>query len=182
MPVPGTLRAVTCTVWFAVALCGSAGVAHAQKFYPDDPLRAEPAPVAVINPEPRALSQILELFNNTVNRPGERHPNRGVIAAGGVNTLGEVMDSDWFTNRHATSRMTREELIRGPGTDHPPAADGPWRVVTLRPHGTRPGILVVDSRRRHYLLFFDPPDHPEMSSGSQMLSARFAHALGYLLP
>ena len=181
MPVPGGLRAVTCTVWFGIALWGSAGAAHAQKFYPDDPLRAEPAPVRVINPEPRALSQILELFNNTVNRPGERHPDRGVIAAGGVNTLGEVMDSDWFTNRHATRRMTREELVRGPGTDHPPA-DGPWRVLTLQPHGVRPGILVIDSRRRHYLLLFDPPDHPEMSTASQMVSSRFAHAAGYFVP
>src|SRR5262249_4309798 len=156
------LRALTCSMWFGVALCSSAGAADAQKFYPDDPLRAEPPPVPVINPERRALSQILELVNNTVNRPGERHPDRGVIAAGGANTLGEVMDSDWFTNRHATRRMTPEELVRGPETDRPPAADGPWRVLTLRPHGIRPGILVADSRHRQYLLLFDPPDHPEM--------------------
>jgi hypothetical protein len=181
MPVPGARRAVTCSLWFGAVLCGGAGAAHAQKFYPDDPLRAEPTPVRVINPEPRALSQILELFNNTVNRPGERHPDRGVIAAGGVNTLGEAMDSDWFTNRHATRRMTPDELVRGPGTDHPPA-DGPWRVVTLQPHGVRPGILVVDSRHRHYLLLFDPPDHPEMSTASQIVSSRFAHAAGYFVP
>src|SRR5215471_15944609 len=140
--------AVVCSTWFSVALWSSAGAVHAPRFYPDDPLRAEPPPVPVINPESRALSAILELFYNTVNRPGERHPDGGVIAAGGVNTLGEVMDSDWFTNRHATRRMTPEELVRGPGMDHPPASDGPWRVITLQPHGTRPGILIVDSRRR----------------------------------
>ena len=176
------LCAATCSIWFGAALWSSAGAAGAQRFYPDDPLRAEPPPVPVINPEPRALSEILELFNNTVNRPGERHPDPGVIAAGGVNTLGEVMDSDWFTNRHATRRMTPAELVRGPGTDHPPAADGPWRVIRLQPHGIRPGILVVDSRRRHYLLLFDPPDHPEMSTASQMVSSRFAHAVGYFVP
>jgi hypothetical protein len=168
-------------MWLSMALC-SARAADAQKFYPDDPLAKEPPPIPVLNAAPRALSHILELFNNTVNRPGERHPDRGVIASGGVNTLGEVMDSDWFTNRHATRRMSREELIRGAGTDHPPAGDGPWRVVTLRPHGTRPGILVVDSRQRPYLLLFDPPDHPEMSTASQMVSSRFAHAIGYFVP
>src|SRR5262245_46160275 len=175
------LCAVTCSVCVGVALWSSAATVHAQKFYPDDPLRAEPSPVPVINPEPRALSDILELFNNTVNRPGERHPDRGVIAAGGVNTLGEVMDSDWFTNRHATRRMTPEELVRDAGTDHPPA-DGQWRVLTLRPHGVRPGIIVADSRHRHYLLLFDPPDHPEMSTASQMISSRFVHAAGYFVP
>jgi len=182
MPLLRRLCAVSCGIGFCVALCSSVGADPPKKFYPDDPLRAEPPPVPVINPEPRALSQILELFNNSVGHPGERHPDRGVIAAGGVNTLGEVMDSDWFTNRHATRRMTPEELVRGPGTDHPPATDGPWRVLTLRPYGIRPGILVVDSRRRHYLLFFDPPDHPELSTGSQMVSSRFAYAAGYFVP
>ena len=101
-----------------LAIAGTLGlggaVVHAQKFFPDDPLTAEPPPLPVVNPQPRALSEILELVNNTINRPGERHPRAGVIAAGGVNTLGEVMDSDWFVNRHATRRLTSEELVRGP--------------------------------------------------------------------
>jgi hypothetical protein len=182
MPIRSCLRAVTLPLWIGLALCVSDRVANAQKFYPDDPLRAEPPPVPVINPQPRALSEILELFNNTVNRPGERHPSSGVIAAGGMNTLGEVLDSDWFINRHATRRLTPEELVRGPGTDHAPALDGRWRVLTLRPHGIRPGILVADARGRLYLLQFDPPGHPEMSTGSQIVSSRFAHAIGYFVP
>jgi hypothetical protein len=173
-------RAVTCGLWIGIAICTCAGVVRAQKFYPDDPLTAEPPPVPVLNPEPRALSEILELFNNTVNRPGERHPSGGVITAGGVNTLGEVMDSDWFVNRHATRRMTPEQLARGPGTDHAPS--GPWRVLTVQPRGIRPGILVADVRDRLYLLLFDPPGYPEMSTGSQMVSSRFAHAIGYFVP
>lgn len=160
---------------------GEAGL-DAQKFYADDPLIAEPPPIAVINPEPRALSELLELINNTLNRPGERHPRAGVFAAGGVNTLGEVMDSDWFVNRHATRRLTRDELIRGPGVDHAPDPRGPWRVLTVRPRGIRPGILVADPRERLYLLMFDPPDHPELSTGSQMVSSRLAHAIGYFVP
>jgi hypothetical protein len=167
-------------LWIGIAICPCAGVVSAQTFYPDDPLSAEPPPVPVLNPEPRALSEILELFNNTVNRPGERHPSGGVITAGGVNTLGEVLDSDWFVNRHATRRMTPGQLARGPGTDHAPS--GPWRVLTVQPHGIRPGILVADVRERLYLLLFDPPGHPEMATGSQMVSSRFAHAIGYFVP
>jgi hypothetical protein len=173
---------VLCLLWIGIADGVSAGPSGPRKFYPDDPLKAEPPPAPVVNPQRRALSELLELVNNTVNRPGERHPNDGVIAAGGVNTLGEVMDSDWFVNRHATRRMTLEELARGPGADHPPAQDGPWRVLTLRPHGTRPGVLIADTRHRVYQLLFDPPDHPEMSTGAQMVSSRFAHAIGYFVP
>ena len=182
MQIRGWLPVVTSSLWIGIAASMCDGVASAQKFYPDDPLKAEPPPVPVIDPQPRALSEILELFNNSVGRPGERHPSDGVIAAGGVNTLGEVLDSDWFVNRHATRRMTPEELVRGAGTDHPPATDGPWRVVTLQPHGIRPGILVADPRRRLYLLLFDPPGHPEMSTGAQMVSSRFAYATGYFVP
>ena len=173
---------VTGLIGIACALGLSGVVLDAQKFYPDDPLSAEPPPFPVINPEPRALSELLELINNTVNRPGERHPRAGVFAAGAVNTLGEVMDSDWFVNRHATRRLTREELVRGPGADHAPDPRGPWRVITVSPRGIRPGILVADARDQLYLLMFDPPDHPEMSTGSQMVSSRLAHAIGYFVP
>lgn len=177
-------RILVVTHLLAIALVVglSGAIVEAQKFYPDDPLKAEPPPLPVVNPEPRALSELLELFNNTVNRPGERHPRSGVIPAGGVNTLGEVIDSDWFVNRHATRRLTRDELLRGPGTDHPPDPRGPWRVLTVRPRGIRPGIIVADPHDRLYLLMFDPPDHPEMSTGSQMVSSRMAHAIGYFVP
>lgn len=171
-----------CLLAIAIAVGLAATDVGAQKFYPDDPLKAEPPPLPVVNPQPRALSELLELFNNTVNRPGERHPRSGVIPAGGVNTLGEVIDSDWFVNRHATRRLTRDELLRGPGTDHPPDPGGPWRVLTVRPRGIRPGIIVADPHDRLYLLMFDPPDHPEMSTGSQMVSSRMAHAIGYFVP
>ena len=181
--VPSCANVVTACLLAITGTLGLGGaVVHAQKFFPDDPLTTEPPPLAVVNPQPRALSEILELFNNTVNRPGERHPRAGVIAAGGVNTLGEVMDSDWFVNRHATRRLTPEELVRGPGTSHAPDPGGPWRVLTVRPRGIRPGILVADARDRIYLLMFDPPDHPELATGSQMVSSRIAHAIGYFVP
>ena len=68
----------------------------AQKFYPDDPLEAEPPPLATPDPGVRGLSDLLEFFSNTFTSPGERHPEIGVIPAGAVNTLGEVMDSSWY--------------------------------------------------------------------------------------
>ncbi len=156
--------------------------AVAQRFYPDDPLTAEPPPYATYDPQPRALSEILELVSNTLGRPGERHLDSGVIGALGVNTLGEVLDGPWFVNRHATRRMTEGELIAGVGTDHAPLEDAQWQILTVRPYGVRPGMLVADRRNQVYLLLFDPPGNLEMSTGAHMVSSRIAHAIGYHVP
>jgi hypothetical protein len=94
--------------------------AQAPRFYPDDPLRAEPARLPVSDLEPRALSEVLERVSNTFRTTGQRHPPGGVIPAGGVNTLGEVLDGDWYVNRHGTARMTLDQLRRGSGTENPP--------------------------------------------------------------
>ena len=151
----------------------------AQKFYPDDPLEVEPPPMATPDPGVRGLSDLLEFFTNTFGEPGERHPEIGVIPAGAVNTLGEVMDSPWYTNRHGKRRLSSEELIRGPGDGQPPLQDQPWRALAVKQFGTRPGILIVDSQKQLYLLRFDPPDYLEMSTGAEMVSSKILYALGY---
>jgi hypothetical protein len=170
-------------------LCGLAALVlvtpapvQAQKFYPDDPLQEEPAPIPAVHPQARALSEILEAFSNTLGSPGERNPEIGVIPAGGVNTLGEVLDGPWYVNRHASRRMSQEELLRGPGEDHPPFLDAPWEVLVVKPYGLRPGILIADSTKDLYLLRFDPPGHLEAATGAEMVASRFFHALGYYVP
>src|SRR5688572_31623557 len=115
----------------------ASAAAQAPKFYPDDPLTKEPLPYPTYAPEARALSEILELVGNSLGRPGERHPQGSVIPAGGVNTLGEVLDGPWFVNRHATRRLSREALIQGPRTGRAPTEEGAWQVLTVRPYGAR---------------------------------------------
>ena len=154
----------------------------AQKFYPDDPLLKEPPPYDTEPGNYRTLSSILELVDNTFGSPGEQHPQDGVIPAGGVNTLGEVMDGPWYVNRHGRRRMTREELQRGPGDQHPPVADRPWSVLTVKSQGIRPGLLIRDSREQVYGLLFDPPRHLEMVTGANVVSSKLFYALGYWVP
>ncbi len=159
-----------------------ASPSSAQKFYPADPPVDEPPPFPTLDPETRALSDVLEFFTHTMGAPGERHPERGVIPAGGVNTLGEVLDGPWYVNRHGRVRMTQEELRRGPGNETPPSMDAAWQALTVKPYGVRPGILMADSKRELYLLRFDPPDNLEMATGAEMVASRFFHALGYFVP
>ncbi len=153
----------------------------AQRFYPDDPLVEEPPLWPTTGAQARELSDILELFYNTIGAPGERHPERGIIPAGGVNSMGEVMDGPWYVNRHAKKRMSAEELERGAGNDQPPTTDAPWRVLTVKRYGFRPGILIADSANQLYLLRFDPAGLPELATGAEVVSASIFHALGYFV-
>ena len=168
--------------WALLALVILAAPAAAQKFYPDDPLEKEPAPVATYDPGFRDLSEIMEFVNNIFGDPGERHPDVGVIPAGGVNTLGGVPDSPWYVNRHAKTRMTREELLRGPGDDNPPSRDSKWQALIVKSHGLRPGILIRDAENELYLLRFDPVGYLELANGATMVSSRTFYALGYYVP
>jgi hypothetical protein len=153
--------------------------AQQPRFYPDDPLRAEPAPLPVTNVQHRALSELLEMASSILTPHGQLQPEAGVIEAQGVNTLGEVMDGDWYVNRHATSRMSIDDLRRGPGNERPPATGHPWAVFVVKPYGVNPGLLVVDEKRDLYLLRFDPPGHRGMATSAEIVASRFLYALGY---
>ena len=121
-------------------------------------------------------------MTTTVSRQGERHPGKQVIAAQGVNTLGDVLDGAWYANRHGRTRMSVEELQRGSGNDQPPSMTGPWRVLLLKNQGLRPTLVFKDSNDHIYLLRFDARDAPELATGAEMISSRFFHALGYYVP
>ena len=160
----------------------SSAQAQRPRFYPDDPLRVEPAPLPVADVNARALSEVLEQLKNALKKTGERHPAGGVIPARAVNTLGEVMDGDWYVNRHATRRLTIEELQRGPGNANPPAGGTPWQVLVVKTFGVNPGMLVADSKSQIYLLRFDPLGHEGLATGAEMVTSRLFYALGYHVP
>ena len=166
------LRPARVLALVALAMCIGPRQAAAQKFYPDDPLLREPAPTPAPDPGPRNLSLLLEAMSATFGRPGERHPGKGVIAAQGVNTLGQVLDGPWYVNRHGRTRMSLAELQRGSGDDQPPSTTGPWHVLRLQNQGLRPTIVFKDSNGRIYLLRFDSRNAPELATGAEMISSR----------
>src|SRR4029453_8164545 len=96
------------------------------RFYPDDPLAAEPPPLPVTDPQKRTLSAVLETMSSNFKTRGQRHPAGGVLEPRGVNTLGEVMDGELYVNGHGAHRMTLAELERGPGHDRPPDMSATW--------------------------------------------------------
>jgi hypothetical protein len=151
------------------------GEARAQKFFPDDPIEVLPPAMDVGGPLDRDVNQLYDFLRNSV-RP-ERRP---ASPAGEVNTLGEVPDNAWFTNRHARKRMTREELQRGPGTDHAPVA--PFTVIGGKSDGATPGFRMIDAEKRLYFVKADPLSNPEMASGADVIVSKFLYAAGYNTP
>lgn len=153
------------------------------KFYDDDPLLQMPAPLPVEDAAERDLSDYYDLFLYTFGHPSQEHGDtpEELIPAQAVNTLGEVPDSEWFTNRIGTPGFTRKDLLRGPGDDHPPA-EGDWKIISAKTEGITPGFVIEDSTGQRYLLKFDPMSNPAMNSSADFLGPKFFHALGYNVP
>jgi hypothetical protein len=99
-----------------------------------------------------------------------------------INTLGEIPDNAWYTNRHAFRRMSIPELQRGPGNSAPPDSSQKWRVTAAKSNGITPGFVIVDARGNRYLLKFDPPEYPEMCSAADVIGSKLFYALGYSTP
>src|SRR5215475_14872497 len=91
-----------------IAVLKSAG-AQAPKFFADDPIQAMPPPLPVGQIAKKDINENLDLLLRS--KAWKQHHSK---PAGAVNTLGEVPDSEWFVNRHARQRMTRDQLKRGP--------------------------------------------------------------------
>jgi hypothetical protein len=174
-----TLRLRAAFVLFALLAGTTHAAAQQTRFYPDDPLASEPRPLPVSDPQRRTLSGLLETMDSSLKTMGQRHPADGVLESRGVNTLGEVMDGDWYVNRQATRRLTLAELQRGPGHERPPAATAPWRVLVVKPFGDNPGLLAADAESNLYLLRFDPRGFEGLATGAQMVTSQFFYALGY---
>jgi hypothetical protein len=99
-----------------------------------------------------------------------------------VNTLGEVPDNSWYTNRHYKRRLSIEELVRGPGDQNAPDTSGPLTVVSAKTEGVTPGFLMEDARGRLYNVKFDPLKNPEMATSADVIVSKFFYALGYNVP
>lgn len=165
------------------AIClASAARAQTSRFYPDDPLWLEPHPRNVGEVKPRKLSDYHDFFLHTFAHPGERQNRKEPVIAKNVNTLGEVPDSPWYTNRLRGKRVTLEQLAAGPDTGNPPSVAGPWTVTKAKSEGVTPGLEIDDARGIHYWLKFDPRGNPEMATSADVIGSAFFYALGYNVP
>jgi hypothetical protein len=165
--------------WIAIALIGFAFVAAnraaAPRFYPDDPIRVDrDSQFDASGATPIEGSNGFDFAQHTFGKPGDRRD----IPAVNTNTMDEVPDSSWFTNRIGIRDMSVAEIVRGPNSLDTIDVDG-WPIVRDKTSGITPGYRITDSSGRLYQIKFDPPDNPEMASGAEVIGAAIYHALGY---
>lgn len=145
------------------------------RFFPDDPVwvdddRAFDASGA----KAIETGDLWDFAQNTFLPPGDRTDRRAV----NVNTLDEVPDSSWFTNRIGRRAMSREEMVRGPDQRPRPVIDD-WPIVAGKSEGRQPGYRVQDPEGHLWQIEFDPPSNPEMASAAEVIGTAVYHALGY---
>ncbi|HLH30152.1 MAG TPA: hypothetical protein VKY31_03045 [Terriglobia bacterium] len=144
-------------------------------FFPDDPIEVMPPPALLNRVLIHKLDQPYDFIKNSLRW----QPELPVLAAGAVNTLGHPPDSAWFTNRHGSHRMTREELQRGPAAT-PPVK--PFTIIGGKSEGITPGFRMKDATGRTFFVKVDPMSNPEMGTASDVIVSRFLYAIGYNVP
>jgi hypothetical protein len=117
-----------------------------------------------------------------VRRVGTLFGGDHVAHASNVNSLDEVPNSSWFTNRIGLFRVSPGEAARGPLTSLGPDRSGQWTVVRAKTEGVTPGFNIRDARGDVYVIKFDPPGHLGMATGAGVISGRILHTIGYNVP
>ncbi len=147
------------------------------KFRWDDPIRRDPDNLSIPQPTDRPLSKAIDLLQKTFTKPAG-----GRIQSDNVNTLGEVPDSSWFTNRMSRSVMTIDELVRGPDQGDGPDMSGTWTITGAKTEGITPGFTIRDASGDIYFIKFDPLNWPQMATSAEIIGTKFFHAFDYDVP
>jgi hypothetical protein len=146
----------------------------AQQFLPDDPLTRTPEVAAVRNTDAQDINALYDFVHNSF-----RYKSPGAIESLAVNTLGEVPDSSWFTNRDIRS-LSIEALKKGGRIHGEPQP--PYTVVAAKTEGVSTGFRIRDARGLLYFVKADPPSNLEMATSADVMGALFLYAAGYNVP
>jgi hypothetical protein len=165
--------AILLALWFALQPTAPRGASV--KFYPDDPLQREPETIDASSVQSWEIDLFWDLAENLFADPGDRTPN---VKAKNVNTVDEVPDSSWFTNRIGVRPLSIEEAVRGPLTGDGPAP-GTWTVTRAKEAGFAPGFTMTDPRGETWFVSFDADGLPEAATGAILVANKIFWALGY---
>ena len=171
------LRRTACaaTAVAFVAALAVAGTAAGRKFYDDDPIARAPETQDASAAKPWEIGLIYDLTFNlfvTTRRPPAN------VRAQNVNTIDEVPDSSWFTNRLGARPLSTDDVLKGPDEGAGPAA-GTWTVIREKASGAAPGFTARDADGQTWFVSFDPPSNPEGASGALVVATKIFWALGY---
>jgi len=169
------VAAATVAIVLAASLAATRpGSAAAPKFLPDDPIWVEHATQNVTSIPDLEVDDFVDLTLNLFAKLGDPTPN---VRAKNVNTIDEVPNSSWFTNRLGYRTMTAEEIATGPDTTPGPPR-GRWTVISSKTDGISPGFTIRDATGQVWFLKFDPPGYRAMATGTEVAVTKLMWALG----
>jgi len=171
MTRPASIGFALCC-WLAATILASGAT---PRFLSDDPLAREPDTQDASKVSEWKIDLTIDLATNLFGKPGDSATN---VRAKNVNTIDEVPDSSWFTNRILARPISLEELSRGPLTGDGPAP-GPWTVVSPKLEGASPGFTMLDSQGVRWFVSFDAAGYPEAATGAIAVANKIFWALGY---
>jgi hypothetical protein len=145
------------------------------RFLSDDPLTREPDTQDASKVQAWDIDLEVDLAVNLFSRPGDTARD---VRAGNVNTIDEVPDSSWFTNRILARPLSIDEVVRGPITGGGPSADG-WTITHAKESGISPGFTMRDGGGETWFVSFDPRGYPEGATGGVVVANKIFWALGY---
>ena len=143
------------------------------RFFTDDPIAREPDPADASHVQAFPIHLSWDLISSLFVKEGD--PAHG--PATNINTIDEVPDSSWFTNRAGSRPLAAADVARGPDTTEGPA--GKWTVVSGKSEGVRPGFTILDEKGVRWFIKFDAPGNPEQATGAEVVSTKLFWALGY---
>jgi hypothetical protein len=162
--------AIVLVSWVAATV-----TANGRRFYRDDPIAREPEPADASGVQGGDINLTYELAMGIFATP-RRVPSN--TRAGNVNTIDEVPDSSWFTNRIGAAPLPVETILRGPNIGRPPAAEN-WVIIREKTSGYAPGFTARDAAGETWFVSFDPPGNPQGATAALAIATRIFWALGY---
>jgi predicted small lipoprotein YifL len=171
------IRGAVLLLLLAVALDWSMTVVSTKGplFYPDDPIARDPESQDASKAQPYEIGSLYEMTFNLFVTAGYKATG---VRAQNINTIDEVPDSNWFTNRIGTTPVTTDAIVRGANVGAPPDSSH-WTVIREKTSGAHPGFTAKDAAGVTWFLEFDPPPFPEGATGAVAVATKIFWALGY---
>jgi hypothetical protein len=167
----GTLR----TAVILALATGLVGSAAGPRFYADDPLAREPESRDASKAAPIDIGLLYEIATNLFITQ-RRQPSNS--RASNINTIDEVPDSSWFTNRILPRTVLAADLVRGPNLGSAPNPQR-WVISREKSAGASPGFTATDASGETWFLSCDTPGWNEGATGAMVVATKIFWALGY---
>ena len=166
---------IVALIFCALAVAGTAPPPSTRVFHDDDPLAREPETQDASGVRKWTIDLFIDLAVNLFGQPGDS--TTGVRAAN-VNTIDEVPDSSWFTNRILARPLSIEDVTRAGRSGEGPA-EGTWTIIDSKDAGAAPGFVVQDATGEVWFISLDARGQPEAATAAILVANRIFWALGY---